>query len=288
MGFWPKEAVEVELLKYMQQFRATRICPPGDASKFRGIAVFASTAQFGQLGRAPTRPFKQRQYTDRPLWGTSLTMERNVDFIEVLLDLKLERRVRVEPDSRLALVVASEARVEPNEPPDGGVMICDPESGSRTGGFLEFEEVALGLWGLTFQEIQDGRQPMALCEAAMVPLTCLQWSEWFRGRRAVRYVDNAAAMATFVKGASAIEYLEKIVGLFWMLACHLGVNVWFACVDSDSNWSDGFSREFEADELTRELGFELSPTAQPQCAWAKSWMDLWLYAQGACEERALV
>ncbi len=46
------------------------------------------------------------------------------------------------------------------------------------------------------------------------------------------------AMASFVKGASANEELERIVGLFWMLAWHLEIRVWFEWVDSDSNWSD--------------------------------------------------
>ena len=93
ISFWPKEALEAELRKYIKQFRSTRQCPPGDASKFRGI------------GRAPMRTFKQRQYTDKPPWGLSQTMERAIDFIEMLLDLKLVRRVPVTHDSRKPLVI---------------------------------------------------------------------------------------------------------------------------------------------------------------------------------------
>ena len=136
ISLWPKEALEAELRKYIKQFRSTRQCPPGDASKFRGIAGLAASAQYGQLGRAPMRTFKQRQYTDKPPWGLSQTMERAIDFIEMLLDLKLVRRVPVTHDSRKPLVIASDAQVEPGTYPGGGVPICDPEDGQRFGGYL--------------------------------------------------------------------------------------------------------------------------------------------------------
>jgi hypothetical protein len=73
--------------------------------------------------------------------------------------------------------------------------------------------------------IEDGSQPIQLCEAAMVPLTLLEWPGRFRGRRMVWYIDNTSAMASFVKGASKSEQLERIVGLFWMLAWHLDIQV---------------------------------------------------------------
>ncbi len=41
----------------------------------------------------------------------------------------------------------------------------------------------------------------------------------------VWYIDNTSAMASFVKGASKSEQLERIVGLFWMLAWHLDIQV---------------------------------------------------------------
>jgi hypothetical protein len=95
-------------------------------------------------------------------------------------------------------------------------------------------------------------------------------------------------MAAFVKGASANEFLERIVGLCWMLAYHLDVRIWFEWVDSDSNWSDGVSRLFEADELAQQLGFQLSPMDQPAAEWGLSWLEMWRYAQSATEELALV
>ncbi len=223
--FWPKETIEQELRAQIKKFRATKACPPGDASKFRGVAGFAAEAQFGQLGKQPLRPFKQRQYWDRPPWTFTKTMERAAQFMEMLLDKKLERSVKVRPDGRPALVVASDAQVEAGELPGGGVLVYDPETQRRYGGYLRFLDAALGLWGTSMACIEDGSQPIQLCEAAMVPLTLLEWPGRFRGRRMVWYIDNTSAMASFVKGASKSEQLERIVGLFWMLAWHLDIQV---------------------------------------------------------------
>ena len=163
----------------------------------------------------------------------------------------------------------------------------DPEDGLKFGGYLEFKETALSAWQLTFGDLEAGKQPIQLCEAAMVPLALVQWPESFRGRSMVWYVDNASAMASFVKGASANEDLERIVGLFWMLAWHLQVRVWFEWVDSDSNWSDGVSRLLEKDEFSAEHGFPLEAMAGPTDQWRQSWPELWAFAERASKKRAL-
>ncbi len=47
----------------------------------------------------------------------------------------------------------------------------------------------------------------------MLPLTLLTWPEVFRRRTVVWYVDNTSALASFVRGASANESLEKMAAL---------------------------------------------------------------------------
>ena len=47
----------------------------------------------------------------------------------------------------------------------------------------------------------------------------------------------------------------RLIALFWMTACKLGCRVWLEFVNSDSNWSDGISREFGDDVFAREHGF---------------------------------
>ncbi len=150
---------------------------------------------------------------------------------------------------------------------------------------MEFKESTLAMWGYTFQSLQEGAQPIALCEAAMVPLSLLQWPEKFRGRRMVWYVDSTAAMPSFVRGVSANPDLERIVGLFRMLAYHLDVQVWFEWVDSDSNWSDGVSRDLASDPFAAELGFRLQQMREPEAAWQQDWLPLRQYAERSMRTR---
>ena len=285
--FWPREGITAEIEKMMDDFSSTEQCPPGSAAKFRGLNGFAAQAEYGQLGRAPMQPFKQRQCSDLPPWGLSDTMRRAMEFIRMLLKVKPRREVPVVPDERASVVVASDAQVEPGSYPGSGVLIEDAEYGTKCAGYLEFGDETLAQWGLTFQALQEGKQPIALCEAAMVPLALLEWPEAFRGRDVVRYVDNTSAMCSFVKGASANEHLEKMVGLTWILAFHLRCRFRFEWVDSGSNWSDDLSRDLGQDKLSRNLGFQPRPIEQDTTWWSQPWLELWYEAARLMKDRAL-
>ena len=155
--------------------------------------------------------------SDLPPWTLSKTMERQMDFAEMLLDVKPQREVHVLPSTLPSIMVASDAQVEPGRHPGGGVLVCGPHTQHRFGGWTQFLDENLSVWGLTVADIAAGKQPIALCEAAMLPLTLLRWPEAFRERRVVWFVDNTAAMAAFVRGASGNPQLERIVALFWIL-----------------------------------------------------------------------
>ena len=205
----------------------------------------------------------------------------------MLLQVKPRRRVQVGQQRRVSLVVASDAQVEPGAYPGGGAMVLDPEDGTKTAGYLGFREEFLEQWGLSFQALQEGKQPIAKCEAAMILLSLLQWPEVFSGRRVIWYVDNTSAMHSFVKGASADLHLEKIVGLTWILAFHLDCQIWFEWVDSGSNWSDDLSRDLERDQLSRELGYDPRPITQESAWWSESWLAVWHEAARRVKDRAL-
>ena len=185
------------------------------------------------------------------------------------------RDIPVEPDRRPTVLVASDAQVEPGTLPGGGVLLEDPHTQEKWGGWLQFEETELSLWGTSMRGIEGGDQPIALCEAAMVPLALLQWPEKVRNRKLVWYVDNTSAMASMVKGASANQHLERIVGLTWMIAYHLQADIWFEWVDSESNWSDSISRHFEKDEVSKKLGFSTHPMTKDTSWWGKDWCEIW-------------
>ena len=196
------------------------------------------------------------------------------------------RRVRIGAHPSPALVVASDAQVEHGTWPGGGVLVFDP-LGGRWARYLQFKDACLGAWGLSMSDIEDGKQPIALCEAAMLPITLLAMPERFRGRRVVWYVDNTSAMAAFVKGASANEHLERIVAIFWLCCYHLDCGIWLEWVDSESNWSDGLSRDLADDLFVKEHHFETEEVFPEVAWWNLPLAEVWNRISRLGEEQAL-
>ncbi len=168
------------------------------------------------------------------------------------------------------VVVASDAQVEPGRLPGGGYLLVDPASGRRSGGWMEFDAELLQLLETSMDLIRDERrQPIALCECAMLPLTLLREGPHIRGRDVLWLVDNTAALSAVVKGASGHPVLEKLVGLYWILTYRFQVRVWIEYVDSESNWSDGISRLFAADAFAAAHGFSTA-LMQPDISWLRA------------------
>ena len=90
--------------------------------------------------------------------------------MDMLLDLKLSRKVHVVPDGRPALVVASHAQVGPGSWPGGGVLIFDPDGQQKYGGWMQFKAGALGVWDLSYDDLQSGKRPLRCAR--------LQWCRW--------------------------------------------------------------------------------------------------------------
>ena len=82
-------------------------------------------------------------------------------------------------------------------------------------------------------------------------------------------------------------FLEQIVGLFWMLAFQLDAQIWSEWIDSESNWSDGVSRDFQDDVFARDHNFELEPVSSITPEWSESWPRPWAFSQRGAKEQAL-
>ena len=162
-------------------------------------------------------------------------------------------------------------------------MAFDIERKAPFGGYCLFLDQELHVLGTSMDKIRDDReQPIALCEAAMVPLTLLQDPAAFRGRTIIWYVDNTVATASFVKGSSGNLRLQKIVHLFWMLTYLLEIEVWFEWVESKANWSDGISRTFEKDVFARDHGFTTEPFLVDMHFWMDEPHKVWVQLSAMC------
>ena len=101
---------------------------------------------------------------------------------------------------------------------------------------------------------------------ALVPyVATLDNLEIFTGRDVIWFIDNEAAAATLIRGASREEDVNQIAELTHLLWAAHGIRVWIEWVDSDSNCSDGLSRDGLDDPWCRERGVKPAIASPP--AW---------------------
>ena len=212
---------------------------PSQASKIRGVCGFVATAQWGRVGRAPMSPLRRRQYSDKPPWRNSFELCRAFELLLMLMQVVVPRSVQVTAAALNFIVVASDAQADDH--PSGGVLIFDPVSGSKTGGYLKFSQWLLSSWGYPPAVMQAGGNPIALCECAMLPVALMNFSYMLRGRDVLWLCDNTSALYSVVTGTARSPQLDRIVAVFHFVLYFLKMRCWFEWINSDSNFSDAGS-----------------------------------------------
>ena len=109
----------------------------------------------------------------------------------------------------------------------------------------------------------------------MIPISFLRWNSLLCRRSVVWYIDNTSAMASFLKGASKNAHLERIVAITWITAYYLKIDIWFEWVDSESNWSDGISRDLGEDDVSSRLGFHTEGVSPDMQWWNDDLSNIW-------------
>ena len=101
--------------------------------------------------------------------------------------------------------------------------------------------------------------------AEVYALFAAVWEHRFllAGADVLAFVDNEAAAAAIIRGAPRHNDVGDMVHcLHWTLLRH-GVRPWVEWIDSDSNPSDGLSRDGLLDKWTLEQGWDLRAGSHP-------------------------
>eukprot|EP00971_Amphidinium_carterae_P020761 409458-Amphidinium_carterae.1 len=88
-------------------------------------------------------------------------------------------------------------------------MWYDPLNAICEAGYTVFTSEHLQAWGYTQKRIAEGGNPIALCEAAMVPLVLHEFGTRFASRRLVFFLDNSASLHSMVKGCAREPVLDR-------------------------------------------------------------------------------
>ena len=101
--------------------------------------------------------------------------------------------------------------------------------------------------------------------AEAVALVIATWAlhVHLRGSDVTWFIDNEAAAAAGIRGASGEPDVTAIVQAAHLLWLNLGTRVWIEWIDSASNPSDGLSRAGLLDPWTQAQGWDLSNSRDP-------------------------
>ena len=261
--FWPRPRLIEKATNMAQTALNEKFLLPTVAGKLNGMLTFTETGTFGRIGKAVTRPLRQREHHDKPPWQTSNAIERALDMLLVFFKTEPQRELCISRSSNPPLLVASDARFDSGSV-SGAYLVVDTITGARWGAVMTFGIEDLECFGFTCDDIAQGANPIAPCEAAMVAVAALELAAHRHGRDVLHLVDNTAALFSFIKGGSNQAAIDRCCHIVHMSIFHLRSNIWFEYVASCDNWSDDASRLLLADPFSAGLGFKLVETSMPR------------------------
>lgn len=273
--FEPAARLLTKAVAQLDSMVETDLCTPAMASKFRGTAGFCAHAFWGRVGRAGFGPFRQRQYSDAEPWALSHSMRRSIDYFRLIMSVKPKRVMDCAAAKKPLVIIASDAQADPGTAPGCGYMLFDAATGRKTAGCNSMAESLLEVWGYSKEVRQQGGNPIAICEAAVIAATAYAEAPSLSGADVLWFVDNTTALHAFVKGTSANAEVERAAHVVHFLAYRHNIRIWFEFVDSEANWSDGVSRNLGSDSFARENNFEVSTLSVPEELWTSDLVDLW-------------
>lgn len=185
---------------------------PGTASQPLGkVNAVATSAMYGLVGRAGLRAVVQRVQSDSPPYTLSVTLRRSLAY-ECLLFRKLPPKVvALWPPVQPLVVIASDAQADPGlQPSAGAICLAGPDE-LRIAVFGRLPEQLLTAWGFSCSMRDEGRNPIAICEASVVLFVVWQFRHLLAGRHIIWFVDNTSALYSFVKRMCKNSDLSRCV-----------------------------------------------------------------------------
>ena len=89
----------------------------------------------------------------------------------------------------------------------------------------------------------------------------------FQHRAVLWFEDNAAVLASVIKGCSSEEEMDAGMASIHTLAAAVSTRIWFEWVESKANWADEASRLLLAGPWAAANGFRMARRSVPTWPW---------------------
>ena len=233
-----------ELCQALETIEQTQLMSLKEAEKLRGRLQWFETFAGGRVAQQALRSLSRMASTGRK--SETLTAS------ELCTIRFLRERVICAPPTRISATslqtwfIFTDGACEGEDMKTGslGAVLISP-----CGVALEFiSERVPDQWMQKFLSISN--HPIFELELLPVWIALTEWEGHLAGAQCVFYLDNEAAKASLVNGASMQSSGAEIIQAFVYSEMRMQVKVWFARVPTSSNISDGPSR-FDLTEMEK-------------------------------------
>ena len=241
-----KPGLREGLLREIEFVLECKHLPPAAAAKLRGKLVWASAGMFGKCGRIGQHALICKQYHDQTD-QVSPHLENALRYLHAMLQCVPPRCIHLSSSFEPCVIVYTDASFEPEKhvPPRIGFIAMPQLEGQVQAGSAKISNH-------TLQKLNKRKQQIAALEALAILNATLHCLPQLRNRSIIWFCDNQAVVYALIKGTSSSSDLSHIVALIHLLWTAFNIKVWVEYVDSDSNPSDGLSREGVSDAWTAQ------------------------------------
>ena len=237
----PKFSTTAKILKKLDTILETSLFPRDEAGKLRGDLNWMSTMVSGHVGRLANPLFTKYNQKEDP---TVSDEDRSVlTWLRMFVQHPVPRDVSVCGPLSPHLLIYSDASFESSRLTLGWIILDPTRNMTPVGGSCVVPPEVIDSWIPRKQQIFAGETLCGLVLPTIHP-------EILRGRDIIWFIDNEAATSALVRGASSQEDVHEIAQYAQLLFHLLGARIWFEWIDSDSNPSDGLSRDGILDAWT--------------------------------------
>ena len=227
-----RQKIDSELADVVQQ----QELGPGRASKIKGQLGWSASSTAGRWGRLGLRVLSERQYSDSSDTSLDTRMVRMFFFIRLMLRVAPPRAVPVAGRNKAPAVLYSDASWSQTEARMGWVVFF-PDRHRKP------EGVTVKVSDQTLQCFSPRETQVFPCEALAITHALLTHESDLESSDVIAFVDNEAACTAYIKGSSSSTDVDHLASIEHLVACRSSLRVWYEWVDSESNISDGLSRQ---------------------------------------------
>ena len=218
----------------------------GEAAKIRGQVNWLDTLAAGRCGRIGTRVLARKQY------GNDLSLSQDdIESLRFLCRVALTlppKHLHFFGRRAPPCILYTDASQEENCPITIG-WVCFRQR-QTIGSSAVIPQKVVDTWIPRATDIYAG-------EAFAVLAALWQLAPTMRDQDLIIFVDNEAAAAAMIRGASSSDDVGAVARATHMLALSHGIRFWIEWIDSKSNPSDGLSRLGFKDPWTLAQGWML-------------------------------